>query len=66
MTIGLLQSTLFGDLFGTAVMRAVFGEPAFIAHCIEGRGGAGAGAGTGRDRAEGRRRSDLAGRKEPP
>jgi 3-carboxy-cis,cis-muconate cycloisomerase len=35
MTIGLLQSTLFGDLFGTAAMRAIFGEPAFIAHCIE-------------------------------
>jgi len=35
MTIGILQSTLFGDLFGTAAMRAVFGEPAFIARCVE-------------------------------
>jgi len=26
MTIGILQSTLFGDMFGTAAMRAVFGE----------------------------------------
>ena len=35
MTIGVLQSTLFGDLFGTEAMRAVFGEPAFIGRCIE-------------------------------
>lgn len=35
MTIGVLQSTLFGDMFGTAAMRAVFGEPAFIGRCIE-------------------------------
>ncbi len=35
MTIGVLQSTLFGDLFGTAAMRAVFGEPAFLARCAE-------------------------------
>src|SRR5580765_3763619 len=35
MTIGILQSTLFGDMFGTAAMRAVFGEPAFLARCVE-------------------------------
>jgi 3-carboxy-cis,cis-muconate cycloisomerase len=35
MTIGALQSTLFGDMFGTAAMRAAFGELAFIARCAE-------------------------------
>ncbi len=35
MTIGVLQSTLFGDMFGTAAMRAVFGEAAFLGRCIE-------------------------------
>src|SRR6266699_2722323 len=35
MTIGVLQSTLFGDMFGTAAMRAAFGELAFIARCAE-------------------------------
>jgi 3-carboxy-cis,cis-muconate cycloisomerase len=35
MTIGMLSSTLFGDMFGTAAMRAAFGEPAFIARCVE-------------------------------
>jgi 3-carboxy-cis,cis-muconate cycloisomerase len=35
MTIGILQSTLFGDMFGTAAMRAVFGEFAFLARCAE-------------------------------
>jgi 3-carboxy-cis,cis-muconate cycloisomerase len=35
MTIGILQSTLFGDMFGTAAMRAVFGELAFLARCAE-------------------------------
>ena len=33
MTIGLLQSTVFGDLFGTAGMRDVFGEPALFRNC---------------------------------
>jgi 3-carboxy-cis,cis-muconate cycloisomerase len=33
MTIGMLQSTVFGDLFGTAVMRDVFGEPALFRNC---------------------------------
>ncbi|HTZ37613.1 MAG TPA: adenylosuccinate lyase family protein [Stellaceae bacterium] len=35
MTIGILQSTLFGDLFGTEAMRDAFGEPAFLRRCIE-------------------------------
>jgi 3-carboxy-cis,cis-muconate cycloisomerase len=35
MTIGMLQSTVFGDLFGTAAMRAVFGDQAFLARCTE-------------------------------
>ncbi len=35
MTIGILQSTLFGDMFGTAAMRAAFGELAFLARCVE-------------------------------
>jgi 3-carboxy-cis,cis-muconate cycloisomerase len=33
MTIGMLQSTVFGDLFGTAAMRDVFGEPALFRNC---------------------------------
>src|SRR5712671_1190915 len=35
MTIGVLQSTLFGDMFGTAAMRGVFGDLAFLARCAE-------------------------------
>ena len=35
MTIGVLSSTLFGDMFGTAAMRAVFGELAFLVRCAE-------------------------------
>src|SRR5437763_14220189 len=35
MTIGVLSSTLFGDMFGTAAMRGVFGELAFLARCAE-------------------------------
>ncbi len=35
MTIGMLSSTLFGDMFGSAAMRAAFGELAFIARCAE-------------------------------
>jgi 3-carboxy-cis,cis-muconate cycloisomerase len=34
MTIGLLQSTLFGDLFGTEAMREAFGEPALLRNCV--------------------------------
>ncbi len=35
MTIGMLSSTLFGDMFGTAAMRGVFGERAFLVRCAE-------------------------------
>src|SRR5438477_4003560 len=35
MTIGMLGSSLFGDMFGTAAMREVFGEAAFLARCAE-------------------------------
>jgi len=35
MTIGVLSSSLFGDMFGTAAMRAVFCEQAFLARCVE-------------------------------
>jgi 3-carboxy-cis,cis-muconate cycloisomerase len=35
MTIGVLSSTLFGDMFGTAAMRAMFGELGFLARCAE-------------------------------
>ena len=35
MTIGILQSTLFGDLFGTEAMRDVFGEPALIRNWVK-------------------------------
>ena len=33
MTIGILQSTVFGDLFGTEAMREAFGEPALFRNC---------------------------------
>ena len=33
--IGALSSGLFGDMFGTAAMRAAFGEAAFLARCAE-------------------------------
>jgi len=35
MTIGVLSSTLFGDMFGTAAMRAAFGELGLLARCAE-------------------------------
>src|SRR3954471_18807182 len=35
MTIGMLGSSLFGDMFGTAAMRETFGELAFLARCAE-------------------------------
>ncbi|HVH82087.1 MAG TPA: lyase family protein, partial [Stellaceae bacterium] len=34
MTIGMLQSTLFADIFGTEKMRDVFGELAFLNNCV--------------------------------
>jgi len=48
MTIGMLQSTVFGDLFGTEAMREVFGERALFRNCAVVRGGPGAGAGAAR------------------
>ncbi|HEY1301609.1 MAG TPA: adenylosuccinate lyase family protein [Stellaceae bacterium] len=35
MAIGVLDSALFADMFGTAAMRAVFGDTAFLARCAE-------------------------------
>ena len=35
MSIGVLSSTLFGDMFGTAAMHGVFGELAFLGRCAE-------------------------------
>lgn len=35
MTLGMLSSTLFGDMFGTAAMRGVFGELAFLGRIAE-------------------------------
>jgi 3-carboxy-cis,cis-muconate cycloisomerase len=34
MTIGVLQSALFADMFGTAAMRDVFGDLAFLRNCV--------------------------------
>ncbi|HEY3910813.1 MAG TPA: adenylosuccinate lyase family protein [Stellaceae bacterium] len=35
MAIGMLGSAIFADMFGTAAMRAVFGETAFLVRCAE-------------------------------
>jgi 3-carboxy-cis,cis-muconate cycloisomerase len=35
MAIGMLGSAIFADMFGTAAMRAVFGEPTFLVRCVE-------------------------------
>ncbi len=35
MAIGILDSALFADMFGTAAMRAVFGDHAFVVRCAE-------------------------------
>jgi 3-carboxy-cis,cis-muconate cycloisomerase len=35
MAIGVLDSAIFADMFGTAAMRAVFGDCGFLARCIE-------------------------------
>jgi 3-carboxy-cis,cis-muconate cycloisomerase len=35
MAIGILDSAIFADMFGTPAMRAVFGELAFLARCTE-------------------------------
>src|SRR5262252_6394530 len=35
MPIGALNSWIFADMFGTAAMREVFGDDAFVARCVE-------------------------------
>jgi 3-carboxy-cis,cis-muconate cycloisomerase len=35
MPIGVLDSAIFADMFGTAAMRSVFGDNALLARCIE-------------------------------
>src|SRR6202023_2032363 len=35
MAIGVLDSAIFADMFGTPAMRGVFGDHAFLARCIE-------------------------------
>jgi 3-carboxy-cis,cis-muconate cycloisomerase len=35
MAIGILDSAIFADMFGTAAMRAVFADDAFLARCSE-------------------------------
>jgi 3-carboxy-cis,cis-muconate cycloisomerase len=35
MAIGILDSAVFADMFGTKAMRRVFGDQAFLARCIE-------------------------------
>jgi len=35
MPIGALNSEIFADMFGTAAMREVFGDDAFVARCVE-------------------------------
>ncbi len=35
MAIGILDSAIFADMFGTAAMRAVFDDRAFLARCAE-------------------------------
>ena len=35
MAIGALDSAIFADMFGTAAMREVFGDVAFLMRCVE-------------------------------
>jgi 3-carboxy-cis,cis-muconate cycloisomerase len=35
MAIGVLDSAIFADMFGTPAMRGVFGDEAFLARCVE-------------------------------
>jgi 3-carboxy-cis,cis-muconate cycloisomerase len=35
MAIGILDSAIFGDMFGTPAMRGVFSDDAFLARCVE-------------------------------
>jgi 3-carboxy-cis,cis-muconate cycloisomerase len=35
MALGILDSAIFADMFGTPAMRAIFGDEAFLARCID-------------------------------
>jgi 3-carboxy-cis,cis-muconate cycloisomerase len=35
MVIGVLDSTIFADMFGTPAMRGIFGDEAFLDRCVE-------------------------------
>jgi 3-carboxy-cis,cis-muconate cycloisomerase len=35
MAIGVLDSVVFADMFGTAAMRGIFGDEAFLARCVD-------------------------------
>jgi 3-carboxy-cis,cis-muconate cycloisomerase len=35
MAIGVLDSAIFADMFGTPTMRRIFGDEAFLARCVE-------------------------------
>jgi 3-carboxy-cis,cis-muconate cycloisomerase len=35
MAIGVLDSAIFADMFGTAAMRGIFGDEAFLARCVD-------------------------------
>jgi 3-carboxy-cis,cis-muconate cycloisomerase len=35
MALGVLDSAIFADMFGTPAMRAIFGDEAFLARCID-------------------------------
>ena len=64
MTLGILSSTLFGDMFGTAAMREVFGELRVSRALRRGRGGARARPGAARHHPGRRGRGDH--RRRPP
>jgi len=35
MALGILDSAIFADMFGTPAMRAIFGDEAFLARCVD-------------------------------
>jgi 3-carboxy-cis,cis-muconate cycloisomerase len=35
MAVGVLDSAIFADMFGTAAMRSIFGDEAFLARCVD-------------------------------
>ena len=35
MALGILDSGIFADMFGTPAMRAIFGDEAFLARCVD-------------------------------